>query len=297
MNRLIFGCGYLGQRVAERWVKAGDNVSAFTRSPARAKSLQKLGIQPIVGDITQPHTLANLPPADTILFAVGMDRSKYSDIRQVYVEGMNSVLTRLGTEATADSIRRFMYVSSTGVYGDFGGEWIDETSPTNPSREGGKACVEAEGLIASSPFAEYGTILRFAGIYGPDRVPTRKLIETQDWNKLSPNGYLNLIHVEDGADIIVQISNSNAETAAPIAARQCETFNVSDGAPPLRRDYYDFVAEKIGRPRHLWDPSQPAPPDSRGSANKRVSNQKLTQRFPFEFNYPDFKSGLEQAMA
>ena len=162
MKRLVVGCGYLGLRVAKRWLAAGDSVFAITRSESRAKDLQTEGISPIVGDVTSPESLDNLPEVDSVLFAVGMDRTKYSDIRLVYVDGLKHILERL-----AETTSHFIYISSTGVYGDFGGQWIDETAATQPAREGGKACLEAEQLIARSKFATRSTVLRFAGIYGP----------------------------------------------------------------------------------------------------------------------------------
>jgi len=232
MKRLVVGCGYLGLRVAKRWLAAGDSVFAVTRSESRAKEFRTEGITPILGDVTQPESLDNLPEVDSVLFAVGMDRSKYSDIRLVYVDGLKHIIERI-----PETISHFIYISSTGVYGDFGGQWIDETAATQPAREGGKACLEAEQLIAKSKFAKRSTILRFAGIYGPDRVPTRNLIQSKDWKKLSAAGYLNLIQVDDGAKIVTIVAQTEPSG---------ETFVVSDGQPPLRKQYYEFIARQFG---------------------------------------------------
>ena len=146
--------------------------------------LQTLGIHPILADITKPETLEALPQVDTVLFSVGMDRTKYDDIRTVYVDGLKNVLSCLSGQS-----KHLIYISSTGVYGDHGGNWIDESTTPNPVREGGKACLEAEEVIRSSSFQSRSTILRFAGIYGPERVPTRSLIESKDWKKLSANDW------------------------------------------------------------------------------------------------------------
>ena len=125
MKRLVVGCGYLGFRVAKRWLANGDSVFAVTRSETRAVALETEGISPIVGDVTLPSSLDNLPEVDTVLFSVGMDRSRYSDIRLVYVDGLRHILQRLST-ATGNLI----YINSIGVYRDFGGLWIDETAMT-----------------------------------------------------------------------------------------------------------------------------------------------------------------------
>lgn len=244
--------------------------------------LQALGISPIVGDVTLPDSLDNLPAVDTVLVAVGMDRSRYSDIRLVYVEGLRHVIERI-----SETTGHLIYISSTGVYGDFGGQWIDETAATNPAREGGKACLEAEQLIASSSFADRSTILRFAGIYGPDRVPTRNLIQSKNWKKLSAAGYLNLIHVDDGARIVTTVADQ------PPAG---ETFVVSDGQPSLRKEYYEFIAEQFGVDEIPWEESEVKPEESRSGSSKRISNRKLMERFEIQLDFPDYRSGLKNAL-
>lgn len=282
MKRLIFGCGYLGLRAAKIWLNKGDSVFAITRSEARSTQLEKLGIEPIVADVTRPETLNDLPTADTVLIAVGMDRSKYSDIRMVYVDGLKNVLNRL-----SDTTNHLVYISSTGVYGDHNGNWIDESTEPNPIREGGKACLEAETTIHSGPFKTRSTILRFAGIYGPDRVPTKTLIQSKDWSKLSASGYLNLIHVDDGAQIVDSISGH---------APQGETFLVSDGSPPLRKEYYEFIAQHFGINHIPWEESKVDPTKSRSGSSKRIRNQKLLDYFDINFQYPDYKSGLRHCL-
>jgi nucleoside-diphosphate-sugar epimerase len=280
--RLVFGCGYLGLRAAKRWVRSGDDVFAVTRNPQRADDLRALDIIPIVADVTQPDSLTGLPTADTVLAAIGMDRTAYSDIRMVYVDGLRNVIQNLPSETG-----QLMYVSSTGVYGDFGGTWIDENSPTHPTREGGKACLEAEALIATSRFADRATILRFAGIYGPCRVPTRELIVSKQWKKLSSDGYLNLIQVDDGAQIVETISNR-----PPTG----ETFLVSDGNPPLRRDYYEFIAQHFGVSQIPWEQSDVDLKNVRGGSNKRILNKKLVERFEITFEFPNYQTGLAHAL-
>src|SRR5450432_100341 len=83
MTKLIFGCGYLGERVAERWREAGEDVVAVTRSHERAKTFKRQGYGVIVANVTQPDTLAELPVAETVLFAVGYDRTAHQTIEEV----------------------------------------------------------------------------------------------------------------------------------------------------------------------------------------------------------------------
>ena len=287
MKRLIFGCGYLGRRVAENWLKTGDSVYAITRSQARAKEFRQMGIEPIIADITDPNSIEFLPQTTTVLFAVGMDRTKYDNIRDVYVKGLQNVVNRL-----SNSIEQLIYISSTGVYGDFSGDWVNESSVTEPSRDGGQACLEAEKLIEDSVFKSRSTILRLAGIYGPDRVPTRSLIESKNWQMLSPSGYLNLIHVDDAASV-VQVIGDHAPNG--------DTFLVSDGNPVLRQEYYEFVARQFGINRIDWKEQSTDPPQSslrakRSRTSKRISNKKLTQTFDVKFDYPNYQVGLRHAL-
>lgn len=283
MNRIIFGCGYLGNRVADIWAAQGDSVFALTRNPDRCRQLSDRGITPIVGDITDPNSLSDLPTVDSVLFAVGMDRTKYSDIRDVYVHGLKNVMDRLPAD-----LKEFIYISSTGVYGNFDGAWVDESSTTEPTREGGKACLEAEQLIRNSSIGPVATVLRFAGIYGPGRVPTRKIIESRQWDKLSAEGYVNLIHVEDGARIIDLVSKQKHLN---------ETILVSDGNPAIRKQYYEFIAGHFGFTEIPWAEGTGSLASSRAAANKRISNSKLLALTDYQFEFPDYQSGLTQAFA
>jgi nucleoside-diphosphate-sugar epimerase len=163
MSKLIFGCGYLGSRVACLWRDAGEEVVAVTRSARRAELLAAEGLQAMVADINDASTLGQLPQAETVLFAVGYDRSMPADQRRtigdVYAGGLANVL-----DALSESVRRIIYISSTGVYGDAGGEWLDEDSPCEPQREGGHACLAAEEVLRGHRLGDRGVALGFGGI-------------------------------------------------------------------------------------------------------------------------------------
>lgn len=294
-NRLILGCGYLGLRVAKIWQAQGDTVFAVTRSESTAEDFRSRGIEPIVGDVTDPRSLSclrELPKISTALIAIGMDRSRYSKVADVYVDGLQNVLDHL------PETEQLIYVSSTGVYGDFDGDWVDENSPTQPKREGGIACLEAERLIQRNDSKNiavaniaHRVILRFAGIYGPGRVPTKSLIESNDWKKLSSSGFLNLIHVDDGAYLIDEISRQLNDDDPSF-----DCFCVSDGNPVLRKEYYSFIAEQLGIDSIPWEETQADPTSARSGANKRVSNQKLNERFKFELQYPSYREGVRHSI-
>ncbi len=282
MRVLIIGCGYLGSRAARLWQDAGCQVFAVTRSPDRAPRLAALGLHPIVADITQPHSLSQLPAADTVLFAVGFDRSKYDNIEDVYVAGLNNVLPHL-VQAT----RHFVYISSTGVYGDADGQWVDESTEPSPRRPGAMACLKAEQQIQASSLATRSTILRLAGIYGAERVPRLAAIKERKWSRLSPQGHLNLIHVQDAAAICFQIVKQQMKN---------ELFLVSDGQPCPRREFYEFVAQEVGTGPIDWNGSPAEDALARSQLDKKISNQKLVQAIGYQFIYPDYSSGVRASL-
>lgn len=283
MAKLIFGCGYLGERVLALWKAQGEKVYAVTRSADRAAEWSQNGITPLIIDISKPIEIAAPMDIDTVLFAVGFDRLAGPSIHEVYVNGLARVLAWLPI-----SVQRFIYISSTGVYGSFDGEWIDEDAPCEPQREGGKACLAAEKLLAESPFADRSAVLRLAGIYGPQRIPRAKdLLEGKPLEAVS-SGYLNLIHVADAANIVL--------LAEQKLTSRC--LLVSDGQPVVRREYYAELARLLDAPPPQFTAAATDPPIAkRGAADKRISNARLLRELTPEFLFPDYRAGLADAVA
>jgi nucleoside-diphosphate-sugar epimerase len=281
MAKLVFGCGYLGLRVARLWRQEGERVFAVTRSTDKTELLAADALTPLVADISQPNTLApirQITEIDTVLFAVGFDRSSGRTIRQVYVDGLAQVLRVL------PAVRRFIYISSTGVYGQVAGDMVDEDSPCQPTREGGQACLAAEEMLRQSNLADRAIILRLAGIYGPDRIPRAKELQAGAAIAAPAQGFLNLIHVDDAARIVVLA----AEQLTP-PKRYC----VSDGQPVLRAEYYNELARLVGAPPPKFiDPPSDSPAAQRAGSDKRVSNALLMQELAPELLYPSYREGL-----
>ncbi|MEM9187304.1 MAG: NAD-dependent epimerase/dehydratase family protein [Planctomycetota bacterium] len=282
MQRLVFGCGYLGERVARRWRAAGDEVFAVTRSSHAAERFVAEGWSPIIADVTNPLTLSDLPAADTVLFAVGYDRQAEATIEEVYAGGFASVL-----QALCEGVRRVVYISTTGVYGPASadGGWVDEKTPPAPVRDGGRASLAAEEHLRASRFAERGVALRLAGIYGPDRIPFVKQLRAGEPIAAPHTGNVNLIHVDDAATVTLAAANH----PGPLPPVLC----VSDGAPPVRGDYYREVARRIGAPEPAFvDPPAGSPKAARAAANKLVRNDLMRRTLGVELQYPHFRAGL-----
>ncbi len=302
MAKLIFGCGYLGLRVAQRWLAKRETVVAVTRSATKAEQFAALGLLPLVADITTsdlPHRIAQISEIDTVFFAVGYDRTANKSIHEVYVDGLQRVLSAL-----PEGIRRFIYISSTGVYGSAEGEVVDENSPCLPTRAGGQACLAAEQRLLQSRFADRTTILRLAGIYGPGRIPRAARSAAGKPIPAPSQGWLNLIHVDDAAQIVLL-----AENHAPPPQRFC----VSDGEPTLRSEYYAELARLLHAPPPRFteppsdspaaqspaaqspaaqSPAAQSPAALRATSDKRVSNELMMQVLRPRLQFPSYREGL-----
>ncbi|MFY8221015.1 MAG: NAD-dependent epimerase/dehydratase family protein [Pirellulales bacterium] len=272
-TKLVVGCGYLGLRVARLWRNAGARVCAVTRSADRARALAAEGLDPLVGDVTAPEGLPALPAVDTLFWAVGFDRASGASYRDVHVGGLGRVLDAIPDTA------RVVFASSTGVWGTDDGGIVDETTPAHPAREAGRVLLEAEDLLHAK-VGDRGTALRFAGLYGPGRLPRLDDLKAGRPIAADPDSWLNLVHVDDAARIVVAVA------AAPHARR---LYVVSDGHPVRRRDWYAHLAARTGSPPPSFDT---AAERTRG-ADKRVDPALLFRDIPLALAYPDSFRGID----
>lgn len=266
-------------RVATLWGNSLHTVYVVTRQSDRSVEFRDRGWIPLVADVCQPDSLRDLPSVDTVLFAVGYDRSSAESIGQVYVGGLENTL-----RALAPSVQRFIYTSSTGVYGQADGQWVDETAACQPTRAGGVACLEAEKALLAHPLGRCAVILRLAGIYGPGRIPRVKQLQAGQPIAAPSEGYLNLIHVDDAARVVLA-----AESRAPGGSIYC----VSDGQPVVRREYYEQLARLTGSPPPAFaPPPADSPASQRAGSSKRVRNERLLRELRVTLDYPSYREGL-----
>jgi nucleoside-diphosphate-sugar epimerase len=282
MRVLVVGCGYLGARVARRLVAEGHDVAATTRSPERAAALASIpGVSAHLADLLDAGSLRGLPAADAMLVCVGFDRRQAASRREVHVEG----LARLLEERSGGPV---VYTSSTSVYGQDDGGWVDEGSATEPRTESGRVLLEAEGLIRG--LGGRGVVLRLAGIYGPGRLIRREAVERGEPIAAEPDRTLNLIHVDDAARAAVA-----ALTRDPSLGPLPPVVNVCDDAPGPRRVYYETAARLLGAPAPRF--VAPAGPSRNDDADRRVSNRLLKATFLPDLFHPDSASGLAASLA
>jgi nucleoside-diphosphate-sugar epimerase len=277
MRALIFGCGYLGRRVGAIWRSTGVQVTALTRSHENAIVLAQQGIDPVVGDVLLPQTLQNLPAADIGLYAVGYDSRSAASKHDVYVRGVTNVLEQIGLR-----VRRLLYVSSTSVYGQDAGEWTDETSETCPQTEDGRIVLAAEEAVRNACSGTV-TVLRLSGIYGPGRLLRRaESVRNGEPIAANPDGFLNLIHVDDAAQIVAHLARRASDQSS---------YLVTDDQPVRRREYYGLLAQLVGAGEPVFHF------DGKGAGlNKRCSNARLKAEPGITLLFPTIATGLPHAL-
>jgi nucleoside-diphosphate-sugar epimerase len=174
-------------------------------------------------------------------------------------------------------------VSSSSVYGQADGSWVDEDSPTQPEEEAGQIVLEAETVLRRRLPA--AIILRFAGIYGPGRLLRQKTIEASEPIVGNPEKWLNLIHVDDGASAILAVQQRAASGSL---------FNVCDGVPVMRRDFFAELARLLRAPPPRFAPPEGPVPHERGQ--RRIGNGKIMAETGLVVRYPSYREGLRAAV-
>ena len=282
--RWILGCGYLGRRVARRWLSAGWDVHVVTRSIQKARELAAEGMVAHLADPSKKLDVAWSGPIDALLFAIGFDRSSGGTIFEAQEGGVRHVLERL----EEGRVRRWIQISSTGVYGDAGGEVVDEATECHPDRDGGKASLGAERLVQGDRRAGSVTVLRLAGIYGPGRLPNAAALRRGEPLAVVAEGWLNLIHVDDAARAVELAADSSAGGL----------YVVSDGNPVIRGDYYREVARAYGVSEvRFAAPAEGSPRTARAGANKRIDPSKIRRELGFVPSFASYREGIAGIVA
>jgi len=273
MRALVAGAGYLGTALAQRLVRQGHEVVVLRRSA----TVPPPGAQAFRADLLVPAALDALPPADWVFYTAAADERSDAAYRLAYVEGLARLVERLARMEPLP--QRLLFTSSTAVYGQQGGEWVDESSATEPADFAGQRLLEGEALVHAAPFP--GTLLRLGGIYGPGR---RSLIERARAGAAFAPGYTNRIHREDAAAAL-------AHLAALPRAEVC-VIGV-DSAPTLACEVLSWLAQRLELPA-----PRPAPaPAARGAhGGKRCRNARLLAT-GFRFRYPTYREGYEALLA
>lgn len=273
---LSLGHGYSAQALARRLIAQGWRVIGTTRSPEKAVRLRAERVEPLIwpGEALAPalaqatHLLASIAPGP---------------------EG-DPVLAAHCDEIAAAGLHWVGYLSTTGVYGDHGGDWVDEGTALTPSTARGRQRVLAEGQWQALGLPLH--IFRLAGIYGPGRGPFAKVRDGTARRIIKPGQLFSRIHVED----IGQVLDASIRQPRPGAV-----YNVCDDDPAPPEDVLGHAADLLGLPLPPAIPYDEAEmtPMARSfyAENKRVRNDLIKAELGVKLMYPTYREGLAALLA
>lgn len=274
-HMLSFGHGYSAQALARVLIPLGWRMTGTTRNPEKAERMQAAGVTPLLWD-EAGHIKDALGASTHILVSAGPD-----------AQG-DPVLRDFGPDIKARA-RQFEwvgYLSTTGVYGDHQGQWVDENAPLTPATKRGIARVEAEAQWQNIPELKLH-IFRLAGIYGPGRGPFSKVKNGTARRIIKKNQVFSRIHVEDIAQVL-QASINRPRSGA--------VYNVCDDYPAPPQDVIAHAAELLGMPLPpavKFEEAEMTPmARSFYAESKKVNNDLIKTELGVSLRYRDYRQGL-----
>ena len=285
---LIVGCGDVGRRVAAGERAAGKSVTALARSTQATDRLGAFGLQTVRGDLDIPDSLAILPVQGALVYYFAPPPST----------GTTDPRIRNFLKAIPEATRpqRIVLISTSGVYGDCRGEWVTEARPPRPDADRARRRLDAEqqlrtwGQTQDVPVV----ILRVPGIYGPGRLPEKRLRAGEPVLREEESPWSNRVHIDD----LVR-----ACLAAGARGRPNAVYNISDGHPTTMTDYFNRVADALGLAhppqitRAQADAELSGGMQSYLAESKRLDNRCMREELGIEPRYPDLVQGLAACVA
>ncbi len=274
MRILIAGCGDLGTEAALALAAEGHEVHGLRRDP----SVLAGPIHPVAGDLTRDDGLDDLPQdLDAVVHVATADGRDEAAYAAVYRDGLARLLRHVA--APGGGRPRVLFVSSTTVYGDAGGGWVDEDTPLAPSSATGERIAEAERVLLDADVD--GVVLRLAGVYGPGRTRQIDQVRAGEAVRPDPPVHGNRIHRDDAARAIRHLLTRDEVEPVYLGV---------DHAPVPRGEVISWLAAELGLPE------PPTGPASTRGGDKRVSNARLV-RSGFVFRYPTYREGYRAVLA
>jgi nucleoside-diphosphate-sugar epimerase len=273
---LIAGCGYVGQATADLFHGAGWDVEGWTVSEKSAGTLSTKPYPICQVDISNRDQVAERHGTfDAVVHCASSRGGGVESYRRIYLNGAGNLLDRFVGA-------KLLFTSSTSVYAQRDGSWVNEESETKPARETGRVLVETEKLVLNRD----GTVARLAGIYGPGRSALlRKFLAGTATIDLENDRFVNQVHRDDIASALFLLVSGKWQ--------ERQIYNVADDEPILQSDCYRWLARRLNRPlppiRELTGQRK------RGNTNKRVNNAKL-RSLGWIPQYPTFVDAMERSI-
>lgn len=270
---LIVGCGAIGYELANTLADAGHDVTGLKRNPPVANQEKFKFVRADIASSTDLEALD--ADFEHIFFIVSADRSNENSYHDVYETGVDNLLSRL---AKSGSQPPWIFVSSTSVYGQNQGEWVDEDSITDPTKSTSLKIVNAEQkLMAHNPA---NIVVRFSGIYGPGREYLLRMAKQTPSIQQNPAYYTNRIHQRDCVGVLAFLLE---QRLAGVSLEQC--YVASDDDPAPLWDVMTWMTEKL-----RCNPPIAKMPENDADMNKRCRNDRL-KKLGYQLLYPDYKTG------
>ena len=284
---LIVGTGDIARRALPGLDRRYETL-ALVRGADSGPAVEALGARTAVGDLDRPETLAPLAGrADAVLHLAPPDETRAGDTRT-----RNLIATLSGAGMLP---RRLVYISTSGVYGDCGGERVDESRPVKPASARGARRVDAEHALRewSERAGVKLTILRVPGIYATDRLPLERLKRGTPVLRVEDDVYTNHVHADDLAAICVRALEPNAPPGI---------YNAADDSELKMGEWFDLVADRVGLPR----PPRIARAEAAGaispmllsfmSESRRLVNTRMKEVLGIRLRYPTVFDGVPHAI-
>ncbi|WP_191830482.1 SDR family oxidoreductase [Pseudomonas fluorescens] len=270
---LIVGCGDVGSRLAKQMLACNWQVSGLRRSV----DLLPAGVTGVAADLFDAQCPATWPSAapDYLVYCAAASQHDEAGYRAAYVDGLKHVLSWLAERGQAP--KRLLFVSSSGVYAQQGGEWIDETSVAEPQNYSGTVMLEAEKLALASGIP--ASIVRLTGIYGPGREWLLSQVRQGYRVTEEPPLYANRIHAEDAAGLLAFLLKADAGGQA---LEDC--YIGVDDAPALLAEVVAWLRQYMGVTE--WSEQDRV----RRTGSKRCSNARA-RALGWAPQYPSYKEG------
>jgi len=268
---LIIGCGAIGSQLARVLSAKGHQVTGLKRNPPKTADGD---IDYFRADITKLADLERLSTAfDIVYFIVSPDGRNESSYRDIYQTGLNNLLDKF---SLADSRAQWIFVSSTSVYGQSQGEWVDEKSVAEPKSVTSRLIRQAEQKLMD--LNAKNIIVRFSGIYGPGREYLLRMVREAPVIQRDPPYYTNRIHEQDCVGVLMFLLECRL---AGGEMEQC--YLASDDDPAPMWDVMSWLAEQM-----QYQPPTVNSAGQQSVMNKRCNNQRL-KALGFKFHYPCYK--------